>query len=198
MGVSMFSRLVLFSFLALPLGGCVTVSNTLPMEEVANFRVAEVKVGFAQGARVNWGDGERAYAATKGAPATESDAYARTPDGQAYIRNTIASKVKAAMERHLSTGLNGSRSVRVEVAIKEITIASAIQRVLIGGNHTMSADVTLVDPKTGAVLIAFPAQTSMAMAGQGIGGAILDQAFFPDPIDRVVDSYASQYRNWLI
>ena len=194
----MFSRFMLLSCLALPLAACVTVSNTLPMEEVATFRVAEVKVGFAQGARVNWGDGERAFAASKGAPATESDVYAKTPEGQAYIRNTITSKVKGAMERHLSAGLNGSRPVRVEVAIKEITIASAIHRILIGGQHTMSADVTLVDPKTGAVLVAFPGQASMAMAGQGVAGAILDQAFLPDRVDRVVDSYASQYRNWLV
>jgi hypothetical protein len=176
----------------------VTASNTLPADQVASFRLAEVKVSLSPGAPVGWGDGERAYAASKGAQATESDALAKTPEGQAYIRNAVVSKVKAAMERHLASGMTGSRPVRVEVSIKDITIASALRRVVLGGHHTMAADVTLVDPRTGAVLVTCPGQTSMAMAGQGIAGAVLDQAFLAEPIDRVVDSYANQYRNWLL
>jgi hypothetical protein len=36
------------------------------------------------------------------------------------------------------------------------------------------------------------------MAGQGIGGALLDQALLAEPLDRVADGYASQYAYWLM
>jgi hypothetical protein len=194
----MWFRLFVLTSLALALAGCVTVSNTLPADQIANMRVAEVRVSFVPAASIRWGDGERAYATSKGASEIEADALAKTPEGQVYIRNAIASKVKSVMEHEVAAGLHGSRPVRVEVSIKEVMIASAIQRVLVGGHHTLTADVTLVDAKTGAVLSAFPGQASTTMAGQGIGGALLDRAFLADPIDRVVDSYASQYRGWLM
>ena len=68
-------------------------------------RLTGVDVTFAPDANIWWGDGERAFAASKGKPATESDELAKTPEGQAYLRNTIASKVKSSMERNLSGGL---------------------------------------------------------------------------------------------
>jgi hypothetical protein len=86
----------------------------------------------------------------------------------------------------------------VEVSIKDVTIASAIQRVLVGGNHSMTGDINLVDPATGAVLSTFPAQSSSSMAGQGIAGVVVDGAFFGEPIDRVVDDYTTQYKDWLV
>ena len=58
----------------------------------------------------------------------------------------------------------------------------------------MTGDVTLVDAKTGAVLLTYASQSKMAMAGQGIGGVMLDAAIMGEPIDRVVDNYAEQYR----
>jgi hypothetical protein len=156
-----------------------------------------VNVSFAPGAKISWGEGERAYASTKGVPAHQSNTVANTPEGQAYIRNAIGSKVKAAMERHLGR-LKGTRLVRVEVKVTDVEIASAVQRVLVGGHHSMRGDVVLVDAKTGEVLSAYPAQTAMGVAGQGIAGALIDQAIAPDPIDRVADNYAAQYGHWLL
>ena len=180
------------------LSGCVTVANNLSPDQVANFRLAGVSVTYAPGARIWWGDGERAYASLKGLPAHESDTVANTPEGQAYVRSTVAAKVKAAMERHLAGQLNGARPVRVEVSVKDVEIASVIQRILVGGAHRMTADVNLVDAKTGQVLVAYPAQTATGMAGQGLLGTMVDQAAFAEPIDRIVENYASQYGNWLL
>jgi hypothetical protein len=42
------------------LAGCVTASNTLSLDEVANLRLAAVNVRFAPEATIWWGDGERA------------------------------------------------------------------------------------------------------------------------------------------
>jgi hypothetical protein len=41
------------------------------------------------------------------------------------------------------------------------------------------------------------AKTTPSAAGQGIGGALIDAALLPDPIDRVTDNYAITYTNWL-
>jgi hypothetical protein len=194
----MFYRIAVVAGLLATLAGCVTASNTLSLDEVANLRLAAVNVSFAPEATIWWGDGERAYAASKGQPATESDTLAKTPEGQAYLRNTIAGKIKAAMERKLAATLVGARPVRAEVTVKGLQIWSAIHRIVIGGHHTMVADVTLVDARTGAIVLPYAAQSSMAMAGQGIAGALVDAAVMAEPIDRVVNNYADQYGDWLL
>src|SRR6266576_3733408 len=61
------------------LAGCVTASNTLSVDQLATYRLSGVNVAFAPDVIIMWGDGERAYAASKGQPATESDVLAKTP-----------------------------------------------------------------------------------------------------------------------
>src|SRR5213075_84957 len=77
-------------------------------------------------------------------------------------------------------------------------IASAIQRVIVGGHHSMTADVTLVDAKSGAIIVPYTAQSTMAFAGQGLAGAVVDAALFAEAIERVVNNYAEQYGGWLL
>jgi hypothetical protein len=194
----MIYRIAFVMGLVATLAGCVTASNTLSLDEVANLRLTGVNVRFAPDVVIWWGDGERAFAASKGQSAMESDALAKTPEGQAWLRNAIAGKVKVAMERKLTGTLVGARPVRAEVTVKTFQIASAIQRIVVGGHHSMVADVTLVDARTGAVVLPYAGQTSMAMAGQGIAGALVDAAVLAEPIDRVVNNYADQYGDWLL
>jgi hypothetical protein len=194
----MLRRIFVFVVAAVTLSGCVTASNTLSMDDVGTLRFSGVDVSFAPDVHIWWGDGERAFAASKGQPATESDNLAKTPEGQAYLRNAIATRMKTAMERNLTSGLVGSRPVRVKVTVKGVMVASAIQRVIIGGHHTMNADVTVVDAKSGATLLPYAAQSSQAFAGQGIGGVLVDAALMGDPIDRVINGYADQYSSWLL
>ncbi len=149
------------------LAGCVTASTTLPLEQVADFRLGEVNVSFADGAEV-------------------------APD----LRSAAGSKLKSAMERDLTPRLKGSNAVRVDVYVKSITVASDAQRILVGGYHGMTADVTLVDLRTKSVLVTYPAQVA-APTGQGIGGALLDRALLPDPVDRIATSFAFKYGEWL-
>jgi hypothetical protein len=184
--------------LGLLLCGCVTASNTLAPDQVATLRLQGVAVTFRPDARIWWGDGERAFAASKGRSILEAEELAKTEEGQAYLRNTIAAKLTQAFEDNLTGELQGLRPVRLEIAVKDIEIASAAQRILIGGHHRLTADVTLVDARTGAVVLAFSEQNAIAQAGQGIGGVLLDNAFLGDPIDRVIQNYATQYRNWLL
>jgi capsular polysaccharide biosynthesis protein len=183
--------------IAAALAGCVTASNTVSVDQLATYRLSGINVTFAPDVNIMWGDGERAYAASKGQPATQSDVLAKTPEGQAYLRNTIATKLRGAMERNLAGGLGGARPARLDVTVKSVTVASVVQRVIVGGHHGMTADVTLVDAKTGAVVVPYAAQSAQAYGGQGLG-AVLDAAVMPDPIDRVINDYAGQYGNWLL
>ena len=193
----MLRRVIFVVCAALALAGCVTAKNTMSLEEVATLKYAGAEVRFAPDVVIYWGDGERAYAASKGQPATESDNLAKTPEGQAYLRNVIAAKVKTAMDRHLGQSLKGARPVRAVVTVKNVMIASAIQRIIIGGNHAMGGDVTLTDARSGAALLSYDGQTAPTGAGNGIVGTLAEAALLPDPIDRVTDNYAIRYASWL-
>lgn len=191
-------RIIAVAVLTLLLAGCVTVSNTLTPDQVASFKLVKVDVVTPPDARISWGDGEVAYAATKGIAMQDSAGVANTPEGQAYIRQTVSAKLRSTFERELAGSLRGTRPVRVQVNVREVEIASVLQRILIGGSHRLVADVAIVDAKTGAMLSQFPAQTAVAAAGQGMLGTLVDAAVLDAPIDRVVARYASQYRGWLV
>ncbi|MCB8822706.1 hypothetical protein [Microvirga rosea] len=194
----MLRRFFLFAALGLALAGCVTASNTLSPDQVANLRLESVTVAFAPSARIWWGDGERAYAASKGLPIQDSDALGKTPEGQAYVQGIIAAKLRDAMTRNLAGYLAGTRPARVEVMVKELEIASTIQKIVVGGNYRLRADVNIVDAKSGAVLLAFNDQSAVRGAGGGLLGVLVDKALLAEPIDQIVENYASQYRNWLL
>jgi len=194
----MFRRVLLAVLVGLSLAGCVTASNTLAPDQVASLRLQSVSVTFTPGARIWWGDGERAFAASKGLLALEAEEAAKTEEGQAYLRNTVAAKLAQAFEARLRGELGGTRPVRLEIAVKDLEIASAAQRILIGGHHRLMADVNLVDARSGRIVLAFSEQNATAAAGQGIGGVLLDNMFLGEPIDRVIQNYATQYRNWLL
>ena len=191
-------RLLSLALIVLSLGGCISVSNTIPADQIASFGLKSVQVGYDQSAVIWWGDAERAYAASKGLPAIQSDELGKTEEGRAYVREAAAQKIASALERTLKSELSGSRPVTLRVTIKNLMISSAIQRVLVGGDHRITAHVDLIDGKSGKILLAVPDLTVNALAGQGIGGALLDQAFMPDPIDRVSSNFAQRYADWLL
>lgn len=181
----------------LVLAGCQTVSNSLTADQVKSFKLVGTTVAFDPEAAIWWGDGERAYAASKGIETVEADASAKTPEGKAYMRGQIAAKVKTAMDKNLGGKLTGSRPVRVEVTVKSVTIASAVQRVVIGGTHMMQGSIKLVDAQSGAVLLEYPGLVSAAAAGQGLLGAAVDGMLLDSAIDRVTDNFARTYTVWL-
>jgi uncharacterized protein YceK len=184
---------------AAALAGCATVSKTMSADQMKSLKYVGTHVTFAPDAQIWWGDGERAYAVSKGLAVTESETVAKTLGAQAYLRNQISSKVKAAMARHLTGSLKGSRPVRVDVVVKSVVIASAAQRVILGGGSTVQGEIKLVDAQTGAVLQSHPAWGASAAAGQGIAQVLIENAIAKDePIDRVIDNFALGFRNWLV
>ena len=192
-------KLQLVACIALSLAACATHTRSLSPDQIQSLRYTDTIVVFAPDAALWWGDGERAYAASKGASADQAETLAKTPEGQAYMRGQITSKMKAAMARHLAGKLIGERPVRVEVVIKNVTIASAAQRIILGGSHLMQGDVNLIDARSGAVLQTFVGQLSTAAAGQGIVQvAVENMIATADPIDRLFDNFTEQYRRWLV
>jgi hypothetical protein len=113
-------------------------------------------------------------------PAREAENASLQPDGQAFLRNLAAAKIKGGMEKQLSPRLKGSNAVRVEVHVKELTVVPIRQRAF-GGEHTMTVEVTVVDLRTKSVLLSYPERNIRVPVGKGLAGALLDVAVMPDP-----------------
>jgi hypothetical protein len=185
---------------ALALTGCVTAENSLSANDIAAMKLTGVTVAYAPDALVRWDDGIQAYAASKGIvdPAT---ATTYTPEGKAYMRALLAPRIKAGVEQAMAGELNGTRPVRLELVVRNFTIVPAVQRILLGGTHDMSADANLVDARTGAIIIANPKLGAVMAGGEGpIGAAV--QGMFTNggetTVDRLAGIYGKTYRNWLL
>jgi hypothetical protein len=185
------------AFVCLALAGCTTgYQASIDSKAVESFRLERIDVSVAPDAKFWWGDGERSYARSIGRPDIEAQALGASLEGRAYMSALASQRTKAAFDREFAGRFrNGSRPVRIEVTMTDINIASAIQRIVIGGGYSMKASVNLVDAKTGQVIAANPNLSTASAAGQGILGAALDQG---DPVDRVASNLASSYRNWLL
>ena len=92
--------------------------------------------------------------------------------------------------------------MRLEVVVKSFAIASAVQRILIGGGRGMVADANLVDARTGALIIAYRDLTVSIPVPGGLAGvaiqAAIDSASERSPADKVADLYGENYRAWLL
>ena len=186
---------------ALALTGCVTTAeNSLSKNDIVAMKLAGVTVSYAPDASIQWDDGIRAYAASKGVVDDVASA-ANTPEGKAYVQNMLASRVKSGVERQMAGHLNGTRPVRLDIVVQSFTISSAVQRIVIGGGHGMVGDANLVDARTGAVIIAYPRLTAFLYAGQGVLGTAVEAALTDGgqtTLGRIVDEYGRSYREWLL
>jgi hypothetical protein len=184
-------------------GGCVTtVENSLRTQDVASFRLTGVAVRYKPDADVGWDDAVRAYAVSKGVPDHELASASNTPEAKAFMQNFLAGRIKSRLERNLSSKLAGTRPVRLEIVVRSFRIASAVQRIIIGGAHVMVADAILVDARTNTPLVTYPDLAVTAAAGQGVLGtavnAAIDAAENLQPADRVMNNYSDTYSRWLM
>ncbi|MGX5733994.1 DUF6778 family protein [Bosea thiooxidans] len=193
----MIKRILCLGFLAFALAGCVTVQNPLSEWDVEAFRLASIHVDADDTSMLWWGDADRAYARSKGLPESDADNLSKTPEARLFIAKMAAAKINAALEQQLKPILAGHRPVKLNVRLRRLYVASAIQRIVVGGHHELIADITLVDAKSGAVLSSYPEFRTISLAGQGIGGTMIDAAFLADPIDRMAQNLAISYRDWL-
>jgi hypothetical protein len=184
------------------LAGCVTTApSPLSPAEVQTFRLAEVRVTVpAEAGIVGYDALTTEYAAAKRIPNYELNAATDTEEAKAWARNHLQARVKTAMEMQLWEALRGQRPVRAEVVVKGFQLSSAVQRVVVGGDYRMLADVTLVDAKSGAVITAYPEMLHVVAALNGWAGVIVQAAYDASnsPGDRVVNGFAEKYKAWLL
>jgi hypothetical protein len=185
---------------ALALTGCVTAENSLSANDIAAMKLTGVTVAYAPNALVRWDDGIRAYAASKGT-ADNAAIPTYTPEGKVYMQALLAPRIKAGVEQAMAGELNGTRPVRLELVVHHFTIVPAVQRILLGGTHDITADANLVDARTGAIIIANPKLGAVMAGGEGpIGAAV--QGMFTNggetTVDRLAGIYGKTYRNWLL
>jgi hypothetical protein len=190
-------RLATSLVLACALVACATIPQSLPPTQIRALKLTAVHVTVAPDASIQWADGLHAWAKTKSIPDHELPLAGDSAEARAYARTLLAGKVKEATTRVLSAALHGTRPARINIVVKSFVIASAAQRVVIGGTHLMTADVTLVDGN-GAELLARPNFVAASAAGQGVLGAIVDAAMLPDPTERLLNEFANRYRDWLL
>ncbi|HEY4141222.1 MAG TPA: hypothetical protein VGM57_07410, partial [Pseudolabrys sp.] len=74
-------RLSLIALAAFSVAGCAGVKNSLDQDQIQSLRYTDTVVTYAPDASIWWGDGERAYASSKGRPSTESEELGKTPEG---------------------------------------------------------------------------------------------------------------------
>jgi len=196
------------------LAGCATSVNSLTKAELSTIRIESVDVRFKPDAHIWWGAAEREYAdkggavpvsaaATSVGPASESDgegtdAYrerVNSPEAKAYVRDKLASTIESRLRQAVLPKFQGVRAVRLEVEVHSFIIPSAAQRLVFGGAPALATVTTLRDVATGAELAKLD-RVNAAMAGGGILGVAVDQAF-SDLEDRVMDTYMQNVLNWL-
>ncbi len=194
----MLARLLSLCLFAGLLAGCATVPNPLTPPQVEALRLATVAIEVDPAATLWWGDGDRAYARSKGLPEIDSEALSKTPEARAFLAKAASDKIRTALERQLRPVLAGQRPVNVVVTLRNLRLTSIIQRILVGGPHEMTADVTIIDAKTGKPILSYPGLRSIARAGEGIGGTLVDAVFMAEPIDRLTGNFAEDFRNWLL
>jgi hypothetical protein len=170
---------------ALALAGCVTTENSLSQADIAGMKLTGVTVSFAPDATLQW-----------------DDVVPNTPEGRASLRNTLAPRIKTGVERAMAGGLNGTRPVRLDIVVKHFMMASAVERLIVGGGRGMRADANLVDARTGATILALPNLAAVKLAGNGIVGtavqAAVDSASAQTPADQLIELYGANYRYWLL
>jgi hypothetical protein len=76
--------------------------------------------------------------------------------------------------------------------VRRLEVPSAVQRIIMGGHHTLTAEIRVLDGKTGQVLLDAP----HSAGGAGPVQVAVEQ-LFPDPIDRVSRSFAKGLKDWL-
>jgi hypothetical protein len=208
-------RLCLLGALCLLLAGCASLpQNTLAVNEIATYKLESVAVSVPPDAHIWWGNAEREFAekhgekvlaelrATKeGREAVEAsakEAINNSPQCKQYQQDEASRRLQSALMGYVGPELRGNQPVRLEVVLHELTIPSAVQRVVIGGTPAMSASATLVDARTGKVLLTYPKLLAIGFAGNGVAGVLYDQLSSDDLYDRVIMNYATQYRQWLL
>jgi hypothetical protein len=102
----------------------------------------------------------------------------------------------------MAGALTGSRPVRLDIVVRNFTVLSPVKRVLVGGGHLMIADASLVDTRTGAMIVAHPDLRGGVATGNGLVGTPVSMAIesnYKESIaEKMMNAYAENYRYLLL
>ncbi len=193
-------RILLAIGFALMVAACATMAeNTLSPERRAALKIESVNVTFSPGAQLVWAEAEAEYQRSKdpNAPTQAFINHKMDDEGRAYVERKASGRIREALDKGLLRATSqGTQPVRLQVAVRELYIAPPAMRLIGQSPFTIRANMTLVDSRSGAVVL--EAKDFQGYGGQsgGIIGIALDQVM-PDPIDRAARSLANSYRSWL-
>src|SRR5262245_41591296 len=95
-------RCIPIALVAAALAGCATVaSNTRSPQEVAGLKLAGVTVTITPEAKIQWEDGLRLYASSKGVSYPQLGEAVDSAEAKAYVRNALAPKLRRRWRRAL-------------------------------------------------------------------------------------------------
>lgn len=191
-------RAWLIAGIALLLAGCATsTENTLSAQRRAALKIESVNVTVAPDAAIIWADAESEFDRSKNAPATGAYLTPGPSSGEkrTFVAQKAAARIKASFQNRVVGAFHGTEPARVEVVVHHLHIPSHFARVLVGGDHVIKADITVVNAKTGATIIRAPDFSGQAQGG-GTVSLIVDP-FLPDAVDRLANTLANSFRNWL-
>lgn len=183
------------------LAGCQIAKHTLSATDISSMKLAGVRVSFAEGS-VSWPEGMRAWAVARSIPDHELGERSNDPESRQFVQTLLAGRIKQKLEADFSTRMIGNRPVHLDIKVNSFVVASAAQRVIIGGTHIMNAEIRLVDARSGATLADYPGLTATAASGQGLIGAtveaIAEASAKTDTAERLLDNFSKGYSLWLI
>ena len=187
------------------LAGCIASENPLSLSTVTSFQLADVAVTFPPNARLNYPRAEDEFAAGKGVASSDVSrvaALAESPEGVAFVRASATASMRAAFKQEVGAILHGTHPVRVEVAVTEIDVPGIARSILLSGNATLEARISLVDVASGQVLFTLPDQGETVGRGGGIVGAAVQTAMessstVKEPYQALCDKLAHDYAEWL-
>jgi hypothetical protein len=170
------------------LAGCATMSqNNLPQTKRDALRIDRVDVSFAPNAYINWPDVFRTLPQS-GHPDTNEGRFA-------FLEKRSGGRIRSLIESQVKSAFRGTEPARLKVVIRRLEVPSLVQRILIGGENIIAADITLTDGKTGQVLLTSDF-TSQAYAGGGLGAVAVD-VVAEEAIVRVSTNFGRALAQWL-
>ena len=192
-------RVGVILLLAALLAGCVTTAeNTLSPERRAALKIESVKVTFAPNATLSWADAESEFERAKLAgEGTTVHLRGEQQGGEkrAFVEQRAAAKITQAFQKEVVPSFRGTEAARVEIVVKSLDIPSTARQVMLGGNHRIGAEITVVNAKSGEMILRAPDFQGQS-PGAGAYSLVLDR-MLPDPIDRAAVTLAHSYRSWL-
>ncbi|MCH9806293.1 MAG: hypothetical protein K0U74_01035 [Alphaproteobacteria bacterium] len=192
--------------LMLALVGCAGLPKPQISVSVRDqFHITKVVAVAPENSDIWWGDAERELADKQGVSfgdgGISQEEFAAKPETRAYVRQKLADLTQKAVAARVKGVLAGPKAARLKLSIRKIHIASAAQRVLIGGHHGLVVDAWLVDASNGAELTPRQMFTAIIGGGSGVAGVVTDQfinAVMKDPVYRLADQIGEKAKLWLV